>query len=325
MDAVLRDRAILAEWEERAARITDRAGRLLLERFVQPVTLEFKDEKRTDPITAVDREVEVLVREALRVSFPSHGILGEEGTSDQIDSELLWTLDPLDGTANFAGALPLFGVSLALLRNGVPIVGCLFVPHGPKSGPAVLRGSFGNGARVDGSPLRVSRDPFEPNRPVAVPPGLAAMFRLRNGLAGRPGEVRNLGSICHELAMVAGGGFRYAVFAGPRLWDVAGGIVLIREAGGVALVWNRDEWREFDRFRPPPPRGGKPTSLRDWAQPILVGTPSALRYVAPRLRPRRPPPLAVRWFLARRRARWWRIGRAESKRLAPAEAKPPGT
>ncbi len=301
MDGVLRDRAVLAETEEVAAAIIARAGALVLERFNRPIDVEFKDEKRTDPVTEVDRAVERLVRADLRRAFPDHGILGEEGTAERADAEHLWVLDPLDGTANFAGKLPLFGVSLALLRNGVPVVGCLHVPHGPGCGPAILRASFGNGARSAGKRLEIATGPFEPVRPVALPPGVSGMFRLRADLGRRPGEARNLGSICHELAMVAGGGFCYALFGGPRVWDVAAGILLVREAGGVALIWERGGWHEFDRFRVPPPRRDKPTTLRDWASPILVGAPGWLRHVAPRLQPRRPPPRAVRWALARRR------------------------
>ena len=322
MEGVRRDRLHLAEIEEQAAAIVGRAGGLLLERYRQPILLEFKDDKRADPVTAADRAVEQLVTDELRSRFPAHGILGEEGTQEALGAEYVWVLDPLDGTANFAGRLPFFGVSLALLRNGVPVVGCLFVPFGPNLVPGVLRCSYGNGANIDGHALRLEAGPFRPTGPVALPPSFAWMFALRGDLAKRPGEPRNLGSICYELAMVASGGFQYAAFVRPKIWDVAAGVLLVREAGGDALVWNGRSWRSFDRFRAPPARtDGKRTGLRDWARPLLAAGPGGLGHVPPNLRLRPPPPRLVRWALERRGVvrRWWRDVRRGAK---PAAAPP---
>lgn len=311
---VRRDRAYLAELEGVGAAITARAGAVLLERFRQPVLLEFKDKNKADPVTKTDRAVERLVKDELRAAFPDHGILGEEGTSEAAESELLWVLDPLDGTANFAGRLPFFGVSLALLRNGVPVVGCLFVPFGPHLRAGVLRCSYGNGATIDGEPLRIERRPFQPSGPMALPPGFRWIFKLSGDIAKRPGEFRNTGSICYELAMVVGGGFQYAAFVQPRIWDVAAGVLLVREAGGLSLTWERAAWRPLERFvAPPPARKGKPTTLRDWARPVLVGAPDSIAHIAPDFRLRAPPPRLLRWALARQRdaRRLWK-GRAEN-------------
>jgi myo-inositol-1(or 4)-monophosphatase len=308
MDAVRRDRAFLAELEEAGTAITARAGALILERYRRPVTVEFKDERRTDPVTEADRAVERFVHEELQSRFPGHGILGEEGTSEAAGAEYLWVLDPLDGTANFAGRLPFFGVSLALLRNGVPVVGCLYVPFGPDLRAAVLRCSYGNGARLDGRPLRLPQGAFRPTGPVALPPAYRWAFKLTGDVAKRPGELRNLGSICYELAMVAGGGFQYAAFVRPRIWDVAAGALLVREAGGVALTWQGRSWRSLERFTPPP-RGSrdKPPTLREWGQPVLVGAFETMQHISRHFRLRAPPPLVLRWFLARRRdLRGWR-------------------
>ncbi len=185
MQGLRRDRIQLAEFEERAAGIVGRAGALLLEHYTRTLVVEFKNEARTDPVTAADRAVEQQVRAELRAQFPSHGFLGEEGTEQDLGAECVWVLDPLDGTANFAGRLPFFGVSLALLRNGVPVVGCLFIPFGPNLGSAVLRCSYGNGASLDGEPLRPARHPFRPTGPVALPPGFGWMFTLSGDLAKR--------------------------------------------------------------------------------------------------------------------------------------------
>jgi myo-inositol-1(or 4)-monophosphatase len=276
MDATARDRRFLAEVEEVAAGILARAGDALLAHYRRGVAVEYKDRHGADPVTVADRATEEAVRRAILGQFPRHGFLGEEGAAEATGAEYLWVLDPLDGTANFAGRLPFFGSSLALLRNGVPVVGCLWVPFAPSLRTDVLRASFGNGARVGGEPLRVAAGEFRPRGPMAVPPSLGWMFDVRAPLAGRAGEARNLGSITYELAMVAGGGFQYAVFGGPKLWDVAAGVLLVREAGGHALTWHRGRWAGLDRFVPPAPgKDGKAKSLRDWARPVLVGSPAA--------------------------------------------------
>jgi myo-inositol-1(or 4)-monophosphatase len=297
--------------------------------------VEFKDKHQRDPVTAIDRAIEALVRTELRARFPGHGILGEEGTGDLVDSELLWVLDPIDGTANFAGGLPFYGLSLALLRNGEPVVGCLYVPFWPgKAGGDVLRASLGNGASIAGTKIRLERQPFRPGGPVAVPPGLHGMFGVRGALAKRLGEARNLGSIVAEIAMVATGGFQYAVFGGPKLWDVAAGALIVREAGGAALTWEGGRWRPIVRFRAPVDKPGakpgkKPKTLRDWSQPVLVASPGAAGHVGAGLAPRRPLTPTVRWVLGRRRAArdWWRKrrGKADKAPNAPGHGAAPPT
>ncbi|MGE3270628.1 MAG: inositol monophosphatase [Chloroflexota bacterium] len=319
----------LTSLEDAAAGIVALAAATLRERFAQGIRadqVEFKDKHQRDPVTAVDRAIEAVVRGELRSKFPSHGILGEEGTGDAVESEFLWVLDPIDGTANFAGGLPFYGLSLALLRNGVPIVGCQYVPFWPVDGGAVLRASRGNGASIAGQTVRLERGVFRPGGPVAVPPGLRGMFTLSGDLAKRPGEARNLGSIVAELAMVATGGFQYAVFGGPKLWDVAAGALIVQEAGGVALTWQGGRWRRIDRFRVPVTRPGqKAKTLRDWVQPVLVAGPGAASHVASGLALRPRPIRAMRWLLKQRKAAraWWRKNRPGSTAHGETPAAPP--
>lgn len=330
-----RDRHLeLAALEDAAAAVVTLAAATLRDRFaagVAPEQVEFKDKQQRDPVTAIDRAVEALVRTELKARFPTHGILGEEGTGDAIESDLLWVLDPIDGTANFASGLPFYGLSLALLEAGEPIVGCLYVPFWPGSGQGeVLRASLGNGARIAGKTIRLERRDFRPGGPVAVPPGLRAMFAVRGELAKRPGEARNLGSIVAEIAMVATGGFQYAVFGGPKLWDIAAGAIIVREAGGAALSWEGGRWRPIRRFRAPTSEPGKKKSepakkaktLRDWSQPVLVAAPGAAGHVGRGLAPRRPPPPPVLWALNRRQVvrDWWRMRRGKSESPAPPPA-----
>jgi len=323
------DQPALADMEKAASDIVTRAAHVLREKLRGEIAVEFKDKHERDPVTAVDRAVEALVRDELRQRFPDHGVLGEEGTGEGIDGRFVWVLDPLDGTANFAAGLPFFGLSLALLRDGEPVVGCLYLPYWPGPAPAVLSASLGNGARIGGEAIRLENRPFRPGGPVAVPPGLRMMFQSRGEFAKRPGEARNLGSIVAEIAMVATGGFQYAVFAGPKLWDVAAGVVIVREAGGRAFGWDGRRWRQIGRFRAPRTKPGeKPKTLRDWSRPVLVTTPGAARHVASGLSPHRAPTATVRWLLRRRRHAldWLRRARRGQfrapKKEAPASTEP---
>jgi myo-inositol-1(or 4)-monophosphatase len=333
----------LASLEQSAAEVVGLAAAVLRERFSAGVAadqVEFKDKQQRDPVTAIDRAVEGLVRTELRSRFPTHGILGEEGTGEAVESEYLWVLDPIDGTANFAAGLPFYGLSLALLRHGAPIVGCLYVPFWPETpGGDILRASLGNGARIGSREIRLERQPFRPGGPVAVPPGLRMMFAVTGNLAKRSGEARNLGSIVAEIAMVATGGFQYAVFGGPKLWDVAAGAVIIKEAGGAALTWEGDRWRPIDQFKAPKNRPGnkkpdpkkadqqkpeKPKTLRDWSQPVLVAIPGAAGHVGAGLAPRKPPPAALVWAYKKRQAarEWWRKTRGKAGATGSSTAPP---
>ena len=162
---------------------------------------------------------------------------------------------------------------------------------------------------------------------MAVPPGLRMMFAVRGDLAKRPGEARNLGSIVAEIAMVGTGGFQYAVFGGPKLWDVAAGAIILPEAGGTALTWQGGQWRPIDRFVAPRSQQGKPPrTLRDWSQPVLVAGPGAAGHVARGLAPHKLPAPAIRWALGRRRAvrDWWKK-RSEGPKQPDAHTPAPST
>src|SRR5438046_99334 len=100
MDQRATPRHDLAAFEEAAAEVVTRGAVVLRDKLRGEIVVEFKDKRQRDPVTAVDRAVEALVRDELRGRFPEHGILGEEGTGEAITSEYLWVLDPLDGTAN---------------------------------------------------------------------------------------------------------------------------------------------------------------------------------------------------------------------------------
>ena len=103
------------EYAHVAEGIARKAGALLREYYAKGVETEYKGD--VDLVTEADRASEALIRERLAAAFPQHGIFGEEGTRDQMESEFRWYVDPLDGTTNFAHKFPVFCVVLGLERR----------------------------------------------------------------------------------------------------------------------------------------------------------------------------------------------------------------
>jgi myo-inositol-1(or 4)-monophosphatase len=269
--------------------------------FRSSLELEFKGKTHDHPVTVLDREVETFVRDGLRRAFPEHGLLGEEHADDiAAQADHVWVIDPVDGTANFASGLPVWGISIGLLRRGRPVVGCIWVPVGPTLQPGAYHARLGRGCHFDGQPMHVSRALDERGQVMSLPGGYLRAFRFRRARSGLPRpqralpDQRTLGSCTFELVQVASGALRAGVFLKPSIWDVVAGVVLVREAGGEVLTWEERAWQRLEQFAPKPPdKGDGPPALRNWGQPLLFGAPDALARVVPRLawHPRLPKPL----------------------------------
>jgi myo-inositol-1(or 4)-monophosphatase len=201
---------------------------------------------------------------------------------------------------NFASGLPLFGISLGLLEDGVPCVGCIWVPVGPTLQPGVYHARRGGGAWFQGDAVRVSRAVDERGQIMALPGGYLRAFRFRRVSRDVPRparalpDPRTLGSCTAELMLVASGGLRASVFLKPSIWDVAAGVLIVHEAGGGVLTWREGAWCPFERFQAmPPERGREAPALRHWGLPLVVGAPDALERLTARMawHPRLPRPL----------------------------------
>jgi fructose-1,6-bisphosphatase/inositol monophosphatase family enzyme len=287
--------------ESRAVELATVAGEQALQAFRSTLVLEFKGKRQDSPVTALDRDVETFLRARLRLAFPDHGLLGEEHADDiAADSRFVWVIDPIDGTMNFASGLPLFGISIGLLLDGAPVVGCIWVPVGPTLGPGVYHARLGGGAWFGSQPVRVSRAEDERGQIMALPGGFLRAFRFRRPARGLPRPARALpdprttGSCTAELVLIASGALRAGVFIKPSIWDVAAGTLIVREAGGDVLTWQDGDWQRFVRFEPEPPEKAKgPPALRHWGRPLLIGAPDAIERLTARMawHPRLPRPL----------------------------------
>jgi myo-inositol-1(or 4)-monophosphatase len=229
----------------RAADTAARAGgAIVAERFGS--TGEARLKAPGDWVSEVDTNSEAAVRGVLERDAPGLPVFGEEGGGSRGD--IGWLVDPLDGTANFLHGFPAVGVSVALVANGVPVVG---VVHSPLLGDTYAA-CKGEGAFRNGEPIAVSaRDqslaicatgfPFR-----AKAERLDEYLPVFDAALRRFEDLRRAGSASLDLAWTAAGVFDgyFEQALGP--WDVAAGALLVREAGGIVTDWSGDDHAWLD-------------------------------------------------------------------------------
>ena len=222
----------MGSYSEVAASIALEAGSLLRYYFERRVTFEMKGEY--DLVTEADKASEKLVVERIEQHFPEHGIVAEEGGGHEGLSDYRWFVDPLDGTTNFAHSYPVWNVTLALEKAGELIAGVVFNPNRDE----LFTAERGGGAFLNGSRIRVSKvarvaDALLctgfPNHNRAVNPNIHYFHELAMTAHG----VRRSGSAAIDLSDVACGRLDGFWEIGLSPWDMAAGILLIEEAGGV--------------------------------------------------------------------------------------------
>jgi len=215
---------------ERAAR---RAGRLLAAHAGRPATVETK-RSHIDLVTEIDRASEQILHRAIRRAFPDHGFRGEEATLTNPHAPYQWIVDPLDGTTNFVHGTPSFAISIGLLHVGRPVLGLIHDPMRHETFTALRgRGARLNGRRISVSPVRsVATSMLSTGFSDKFRDNPAPYLRWFAAFQSRCHAVRRMGSTALSLAYVACG--RQEGFYEQDLWpwDIAAGILLVREAGG---------------------------------------------------------------------------------------------
>ncbi|WP_345680748.1 inositol monophosphatase family protein [Yinghuangia aomiensis] len=271
-----------------ALSVTDRDIDRLAELLSEAATLEIMPRFRNvspddvrlkssvaDVVTAADECAERLIRQRLRAMFPTALIVGEElheedtsGLRDLPEADLAFVIDPLDGTANFASGLPLFGVILAVVVRGQTIAGLIYNPIGQE---------WIIGVRGSGSFLRGSDGP-QKKLQVASPKPLSHMIGgvsweyvdepLRSRIAMNHAKALaplNYRCAAHEYRLLASGFGHFALYNKLMPWDHLAGVLVHREAGGYAarfdgtpygpgivdggllLAPDRESWQELRR------------------------------------------------------------------------------
>lgn len=205
-----------------------RAGTIMREYFHAGVASRAKGDG--SPVTAADEAINALALEAVGRQFPDDGFIGEEGSSPASSSGRVWVCDPIDGTLPFTFGVPTNLFSLALVDDGVPVLGVLYDPYLDR----LYEATRGGGAYANGRAMAVNQTALR-GACLSLP---ASQFGLADNAAlfaaGLAIGVRVLavGSITYESMLVAAGQLTACVFPAESVWDVAAVKVLVEEAGG---------------------------------------------------------------------------------------------
>jgi len=224
------------ERELEVALAAARAAGVVVLRYYESDT-GFWEKSKDNPLTLADLESDRVIGEHLRAAFPKDAILSEETVDDpsRLANDRVWIVDPVDGTKEFTKRIPEFGVSIALTVRGEPVVGVIL---NPAAGCAVWA-SQGDGTFRDGTRVRVSEKARLEDAVV-----IASRTEIsRDQFAPYDGwfaELRPVGSIAWKLACIASGEGDLNISVAPKNeWDVCAGDVLVREAGGIYVGFDR--------------------------------------------------------------------------------------
>lgn len=225
--------AKLQEFAEFAGKLADESRACIHDRNHRPVRPDRKGDG--SPVTAVDRAVEDRLREVIAEAWPDHGIIGEERGETAPDSELVWVIDPIDGTLPFLAGIPTYGTLIALLRDDAPVLGIVDMPATDER----WVGCAGQPTTCNGAPVRV-RDCgglagamlSTSNPDFYGPEDFKAFARLKAACRWAV-----YGGSCMAYAQVASGRIDVGVDVGFDVHDYLALVPVIEGAGGIITDW----------------------------------------------------------------------------------------
>jgi len=187
-------------------------------------------------VTDTDYAIQAHIVERIGEAFPGHAILAEETPQrerdhgDPASARYVWVIDPLDATRNYASGLACFATSIAVLEHAAPVVGVVYEHNLRHLYTAVI----GRGASLNGRAIRVDEPPTSHDHLIGIPSSKDELTVrvLCSWVATKGFILRNLGAATLHLAMVASGALEAAYAKQSKIWDVAAGALLVREAGG---------------------------------------------------------------------------------------------
>ncbi len=237
-----------------------RTGALQMERYGRLERIVHKSEK--DVVTEVDHLSEELILEAIRGAFPQDGILAEESGSHRgarrhveaaaaaepsgapEPARRTWVVDPLDGTVNYANGIPIFCVSIALVRGHEPVVGVVYDPARDELFSAVA----GQGACLDGQPIHLPVKEKLSDCVISLALPWRGFARRERRIRRDVRVTRNLGSAALALAYVGNGRFdAFLQLRGLSSWDIAAAGLIAAEGGARVTDASSGPWLDLDR------------------------------------------------------------------------------
>ncbi len=211
------------------------AGDIIVKHLNHLDRLTVTSKDRNDFVSEVDRQAEDEIIAVIRKAFPDHGILAEESGQHQGKDEYQWIIDPLDGTTNFLHSFPQFAVSIALQHKGKLEQAVIYDPMRQE----LFTASRGGGAFLDNRRIRVTQQKgleaalLGTGFPYKDMQHLDAYLDMFRAMITDVAGIRRPGSAALDLAYVAAGRFDGFWEIGLKPWDIAAGILLVHEAGGL--------------------------------------------------------------------------------------------
>ena len=222
-----------------AIKAARKAGNIINRASLNIDLLTIDKKQHNDFVTEIDHAAEQAIIEILTSAYPSHGILSEEaGQSWPVDTpepEYVWIIDPLDGTTNFIHGFPQYAVSIALAQKGQVQQAVIYDP----SRDELFNASRGGGAYLNSKRLRVAKRErladalLGTGFPFRSEEDVAAYLKIFSTMSQQCVGLRRAGAAALDLAYVAAGRFDGFFEQGLKPWDMAAGMLLITEAGGL--------------------------------------------------------------------------------------------
>jgi len=210
------------------------AGARLKKHYGRVKTIHYKSGVVTNLVTNVDREIEDFIKARIKKQFPHDSILAEESPLENAEAARRWVIDPLDGTTNFAHALPLFSISIGVEVDKEIVAGGVFNPVTDE----LFLASRGKGARLNGKKIHVSkidklnRALLVTGFPYDIHEHPERSLPYFNGMIQAAQGVRRLGSAAIDFCYLASGKFDGFFEVQLNPWDCAAGMLILLEAGG---------------------------------------------------------------------------------------------
>jgi histidinol phosphatase-like enzyme (inositol monophosphatase family) len=225
-------------WLGVAHALADAAAPLSMRWFRAPLDVHAKPDR--SPVTHADRAVERLLRRLLAERCPDHGVSGEELGADRASADLVWFLDPIDGTASYVCGLPLWGTLIALTRRGAPLLGVIDAPAVGERWSAV-RGQHAWHRPSGAAPVRCrTRRTRELAAARACLPAPDALTRREAGGARRllrQVALRRFGGECYAYGLLASGLLDLVLESGLQAHDFLALVPVVEAAGGAISDW----------------------------------------------------------------------------------------
>lgn len=242
--------------------ITHRAGEIALSYYGRVIPSEKPDHSF---VTEADKVVEDFLRAELAKHFPGVEVLGEE-VEKGVKKDVAWVIDPIDGTANFVAGVPIWAVSVGLVENGIPTMGAVYYPAYNE----IYLAQQGKGAWLNEKRIFARQDEIIRHDDLL---GLSTLS-IKRMKVNLPCKVRSLGTAVACFTFVAKGSFIGGVLTDNRVWDIAAGWIIAKEAGAEVVYLLTGEpisHLTLNREQLPPQLVAPPQFIDTLRQGIQVG------------------------------------------------------